>query len=276
MTSPSSEPTSPPARPRPRFRLLEVRRVERLMPRMVRVILGGDELAGFEAPAPTQHVKLIIPEPGQTRPVLPDPNAPRGAPGPDGRRPTMRTFTIRRFEPASGELAVDFVLHSEGPASRWAEQAQVGGLAAVAGPGGRRYTVDGEAGRYLLVGDETALPAIGTLLEALPGGAHADVYVEVSGPDDELAWTSPADVRVSWLQRGSGDAPVGDRLLAGLGEMTPRDEWDRVWLACEASVMRQLRRRLLEDWRLAPDHVVTRGYWKLGESNYPDHDYGQD
>lgn len=240
---------------------------------MVRVTLGGAELKGFEAPAPTQHVKLIVPEPGQTRPTLPDPTAPRGAPGPDGRRPLMRTFTVRRFTPAEGALQVDFVLHGEGPASQWAERAQMGGLVAVAGPGGRRYAVDPEAQRYLLMGDETALPAIGTVLEALPKTAQADVFAEVAGPRDELTWSSDAQVRATWLHRGSSEAPVGDRLLVALESP---GKWDRVWLACEATLMRRIRKHLLEEWHLAPERIVTRGYWKVGESNYPDHDYGQD
>jgi NADPH-dependent ferric siderophore reductase len=274
MATSTLEQTSP--RPRPRFRMLEVRGVERLTQRMMRVTLGGPEAEGFENPAPTQHVKLIIPEPGQTRPVLPDPSAPRGAVGPDGRRPTMRTLTVRRFAPTPGELQVDFVLHGEGPASQWAERAQVGGLVAVAGPGGRRYAIDAAAQRYLLIGDATALPAIGTVLDSLPAGARADVYAEVAGPDDELAWTSAAQVRVTWLHRSPDATPVEDGLLAALADAEPLSQWDRVWLACEATVMRRIRRSLLEDGQLAQDHIVTRGYWKVGGANYPDHDYGQD
>ena len=276
MAQTDSQPASPPQRPRPRFRTLEVRRVERLTPRMTRVTFGGAELDGFEEPAPTQHIKLIIPEPGQTQPVLPDPSIPRGVTVPGAPRPTMRTFTVRRFEPAAGELDVDFVLHGEGPASRWAAQAQVGGLVAVAGPGGRRYAVDPAAERYLLMGDETALPPIGTLLERLPAGARADVYVEVQDAQDQIDWRSPAAVNVTWLHRGSSDAPVGSLLLDALRQPDHRFQADRVWLATEATAMRQLRAELLTAWQLTPEQIVTRGYWKLGESNYPDHDYGQD
>lgn len=276
MGNPSREIPTPPVRPRPRFRTLEVRRVERLTPRMVRITLGGAELDGFDVPSPTQHVKLIVPEPGQSHPILPDPNAPRGAPGSGGVRPTMRTFTIRRFDPSSAELEIDFVLHGEGAASKWAERVEVGSLAAVAGPGGRRYVVDPDAERLILAGDETALPAMATILEALPTGRRVDLYAEVQDPADELSFASAGQVRVTWLHRGQAASAVGDLIPQALRHIEPIDDQARVWLACEASVMRRSRKQLLDESKVHPDAMVTRGYWKVGESNYPDHDYGQD
>jgi NADPH-dependent ferric siderophore reductase len=274
MTTSIGEPS--PRRPRPRFRRVEVRRTERLAPSMVRVTFGGAELEGFEEPAPTQHVKLIIPEPGQTAPTLPDPVAQRGAPGADGRRPLMRTFTIRRYVANSAELQIDFVLHGEGPASQWAEKARRRDLAAVAGPGGRHYTIDPQAQRFAFIGDETALPAIGTLLESMPPGSHAEVFAEVSAGSDQLEWQSLADVRVNWQYRQPSATSVSEELIAAVQSSSRIATWDRVWVACEATTMRQIRRMLLEDLGMPADTVVTRGYWKLGEPNYPDHDYGLD
>src|SRR5437660_2558815 len=97
----TSERIHKPDRPRPRFRTLEVRRAERLTPHMVRITLAGEELAGFESPAPTQHLKLVLPEPGQDRPVMPDPSIPRGASVPGQPRPLMRTYTVRRYDAAA-------------------------------------------------------------------------------------------------------------------------------------------------------------------------------
>ncbi len=267
---------TPPSRPRPRFRTLEVRRVDRLTPRMLRVTLGGAELDGFDQPTPTQHVKLIVPEPGQPRPILPEPTAPRGAPAPGGVRPTMRTFTIRRFDPASREIDIDFALHEEGPASQWAERADVGSLVALAGPGGRRYVVDQEAERWLIAGDETALPAIATILESLPAGRRADVYAEVQADADDLSFASAGELRVTWLHREAHGESSGELLASALRDVGRLDGRTRVWLACEASVMRRLRTQLLGMPGLDADALVTRGYWKVGEANYPDHDYGQD
>src|SRR6185437_15648106 len=106
MTTPRAE---RPQRPRPRFRTLAVRQVGRLTPRMVRVTVGGPELEGFEPPAPTQHIKLIIPARGQDHPVLPDPSLPKGSFG-EGPRPLMRTYTIRSLDPAQSEMDIDVSL----------------------------------------------------------------------------------------------------------------------------------------------------------------------
>ncbi|MFI5270041.1 MAG: siderophore-interacting protein, partial [Chloroflexota bacterium] len=271
----TSERTQQPQRPRPRFRTAEVRRVERLSPRMVRITVGGEELDGFETPAPTQHLKLIIPEPGQDRPVLPDPSLPKGAVSPGQLRPLMRTYTVRRYDVATSELDIDFALHGDGPASSWAGQAKPGSVVALAGPGGRRYAPDLEAGHYLIAGDESAMPAIGILLEALPASVDAQVYVEVGDETEELDWRTDAQLHVRWLHR-QGDQRPGDPLRSAIAQAPVPNGNARVWVACEASVMRQIRKHLLEDWRLDPSAIVTRGYWKEGEPNYRDGDYGED
>jgi NADPH-dependent ferric siderophore reductase len=272
----TSERTQSPERKRPRFRTVTVRRAERLAPHMVRVTLQGDELEGFETPAPTQHLKLIIPEPGQDRPVLPDPSLPRGAVAPGQPRPLMRTYTIRRYEPAVRELDIDVVLHGAGAASSWAEQVRPGGVVALAGPGGRPYAPCMDAAWYVLAGDESALPAMATLLERLPAGMPVRVVAEVATPADELELRSDAELDVTWLHRSS-DGSVPGAMLAQRFERLQRPDGDgHVWLACEAGLMRRLRRHLLDGWRTDPGAMVTRGYWKVGEPNYRDSDYGDD
>ena len=272
----TAERTQQPQRPRPRFRSLEVRRVERLNPKLIRITLAGDELAGFEAPAPTQHLKLIIPEPGQTRPTLPDPSLPRHSePAPGTPRPLMRTYTIRRVDAAAGELDIDFALHTDGPASTWAAAAKAGDLVAVAGPGGRRYEPDASAIEYLIAGDETSLPAMGTLLAALPSGMPVRLYAEIGSADEQLAWDTPARVESTWVQRKAGES-AGAPLRAALLQAQRPPDGVRVWLACEATAMRRIRRDLLDGWQLDPNAIVTRGYWKQGEPNYRDGDYGED
>ncbi len=86
---------------------------------------------------------------------------------PDGTRPALRTLTPRRFRDDPPELDVEVVLHGDGPLSTWAETVEPGAVAALSGTG-RGYTIDPSAEHYLLAGDETALPAISVLLEALP------------------------------------------------------------------------------------------------------------
>ncbi len=251
--------------------MVEVRRVQRLTPHMVRVTFGGEDLEGFQAPIPTQHVKLIFPSPGQDKPVIPDFSA--GRPSASEQRPTLRTYTPRRYDADLLELDVDFVLHGDGPAASWASKAKAGDMLAVAGPGGR-YLPDPEATWYVIAGDETALPAIGTLLESLPSSTRADVYVEVADAAEELPLTTAAQARFTWLHRGA-EQP-GHLLEAAMYNVELPTHHGRVWVACESSVMRNIRKHLLGERHIDPDSLVTRGYWKAGEANHPDHDYGQD
>jgi NADPH-dependent ferric siderophore reductase len=265
-------PAPTPTKPRRRFRPVEVVAVHQVTPRLVNVALGGEALDGFEVVAPTQHVKLLFPAAGEDAPTLPEigPDGPRF---PDDRpRPVMRTFTPRRFDPETSTLDVEFVLHGEGPASTWAQQAAPGHRIAVAGPGGRMPLPLGP-GHWIVAGDESAIPAIGTLLGALPESASADVFVEVDGGPDELELESAAAVSVSWLHRRAG--AFGEELHRA---MTAADVSGAsgVWVACEATAVRRIRRALLTERRMDPSDLVTRGYWRLGEENHPDHDYGED
>lgn len=271
-TSPTPTPTPPPPVKRRRFRSVAVVGVARVTPRLVRVALAGADLDGFEIAAPTQHVKLLFPAPGEEAPTLPE-VGPDGMRFPDDRaRPVMRTFTPRCFDPRTSTLDVEFVLHGEGPASTWAAQAEPGQRLAVAGPGGRMPLALGP-GRWIVGGDESALPAIGTLLGALPASASADVYLEVEGPADEMTLESDAELSTTWLHRRG--ANYGGALLAAVtgAELTGASG---VWVACEATAVRAIRRALLDGGRVDSAAVVTRGYWRLGEANHPDHDHGED
>ena len=103
---------------------------------MVRVTLAGDELAGFGGDGPDRRIKMFFPVEGQDRPAVP--RATSGGPlWPTGEpRPTIRTYTVRRFDAAAGELDVDFVLHEgHGPAAAWAREARAGAWVGVSEPG---------------------------------------------------------------------------------------------------------------------------------------------
>ncbi len=267
----TTEPTEAPRKRRPRIRTLEVRRAAHLTAGIVRVTLGGPELEGFDTPTPTQHVKLFLPEPGRDRPVLPDPNLPRG----EGPQPLMRTYTIRRLDLDRLEMDIDFALHSWGIASDWAANAQPGAVVGIAGPGGRPCPPDDSSAWYVLAGDEAALPAMGTLLEAISPSIPVRLLAEVPSANDRLDWNR-ANLQVTWLDRAGDAMSAGSRLEAALRATTAPAGSGRVWLACEATAMRRIRRHLLDGWGLDPSAMVTRGYWKQGEVNYPDHDYGED
>jgi NADPH-dependent ferric siderophore reductase len=261
------------ARRRPPPRLVEVVSVAQLAPRLVSVNLGGPGLAGFDAPAPTAHIKIFLPADGQDSPQLPEP-------GPDGPRwpeggtpPVVRTYTPRRYDERAGTLEVQFVLHGTGPASDWAEKAKVGDRIGVAGPGGR-FSFDPVVRRWWIAGDESAIPAVGTLLDALPASAAAEVHLEVDDARDEVPLRSDADTTVVWHHRRRPDA-WGEALYNAAAEATLA-EGIRVWVACEATAVRRIRKHLLVDRQMPIGALVTRGYWRLGVAGHPDHDYGDD
>jgi NADPH-dependent ferric siderophore reductase len=198
-------------RVRAKPRLAEVVRVERLTPHMVRVILTGEELEGFTTRGPAEHLKVNFPPPGESKLVLPE----WGPEGPillEGQqRPLNRTYTPRCWDLETRELTVDFLLHGEGPGSTWAQQARPGQVVAVSHQPGGAYKVDVEADWYLVGGDEAALPAVGTLLEALPASCFAHVFVEVADAAEELELESPARFQVTWLHYGGAAGRVGRR-----------------------------------------------------------------
>jgi NADPH-dependent ferric siderophore reductase len=271
----SSSPVGGPrtSRRRPPPRRVEVVSVSRLTPRLVSVRVGGDALEGFKIEVPTSHIKVFLPAPGEAAPSLPEfgpdgPAYPEGAP-----RPVVRTYTPRRFDEAARTLEVQFVLHGTGPASDWAERATAGDQLAVSGPGGR-FSPDPAARRWWIAGDESAMPAVATLLEALPAAASAEVHLEVAGPDDEIGLASPARRTVFWHHRHAPDAWGAELYEAARSASITEDT--QIWVACEAGAMRRIRKHFTGERGVPARSLVTRGYWRLGVANHPDHDYGDD
>jgi NADPH-dependent ferric siderophore reductase len=252
----------------PAFRHVEVRRVERLTPRMVRVTLGGAELAGFTVEQPAASVRVLLPTPGGGDLVVPSWNGNEFL-LPDGRRPTIRTLTPWRFEPDALELDVGIVVHGGGVASDWALSVEPGESAAISGPG-RGYTVEGDAPAYLVAGDETAIPAITQVLDAVPDEAAVQVRVEVAHSDGLLALPEHPGATVEWCELAPGALP-GDALGAAVRDVELADG-SRVWVAGEAAAVQRIRRHLLDDRGLARTQTSVRGYWKHGRAGTEDDD----
>jgi NADPH-dependent ferric siderophore reductase len=277
VTTPASPATTGsegrPPRRRKIPKRVEVVSVARVAPRLISVWVGGEGLEAFAGAAPTSHLKLFLPPAGTSELLLPA-DTPEGPvwEHDEALRPVVRTYTPRRYDAARGTLEIQFVLHGTGPASEWAQKAQPGDQAAVAGPGGR-FSLDEAAAEWWMAADESALPALGTLLEALPASVTARVHVEVDGPDDEIPLPSAARTAVTWHHRRP--QAWGTTLLeaAGVDGMSPNA---RIWVACEAAAMRGIRRRLIAERPMPASFMITRGYWRAGERNYPDHDYGDD
>jgi NADPH-dependent ferric siderophore reductase len=246
----------------PWFRHVAVRRVERVSPRMVRVTLAGSDLAGLTVEQPAASVRMLLPSPETTELVVPTWNGNEFL-LPDGRRPTIRTFTPWRVDPDSLELDVGIVVHGGGVASDWAVSAAPDDPAAISGPG-RGYAVDSDAPAFLLAGDETAIPASTQVLDALPVETPVEVRIEIAHADGRLALPDHPRASVEWCELPPGAAP-GDALSAAVREADLADG-TRVWAAGEAAAMQRIRRHLFEDRGLTRAHAAVRGYWKHGRA----------
>jgi NADPH-dependent ferric siderophore reductase len=246
-----------------KMRLLQVRDVSRLTPKMVRVVVGGEQLAGFASAAHDDHVKLFFPHPGDDRPVLPVPT-PNGPVYPEGAvRPVARDYTPRGYDAVANALTLDFVLHSEGPATTWAAQARPGQFLGVGGPRGS-FVVPDDFDWYLFVGDEAALPAIGRRLEELPAGTRAIAVIEIADAAEEQPLDSRARAEIHWLHRQgavAGHHALLQKALAGL-ELPAGEGY--AWVAAEASAAKALRRYLVDERGVPKDRVKAAAYWKQG------------
>ena len=260
-------------RPRPTFRAVEVRKTARITPHVVRVTLGGPELEGYTSRGPASHIKVFFPKDGERLPVMPTwgPNGPVMAEG--RQRPTSRTYTPLQWRPDALELDVDFLVHGEGPGSQWAERAKPGDMVVISGPGSA-HQPNVETDWCILAGDESALPAISTILESLPATLPTRVYIEVANKDEVQTLNGPSQLQVEWLERGSDTESIGAVLLDTLVKAPFPEGNGSVWVGCEASVMRSIRAHLLNDRGLDRSMIHTQGYWKYGALNHPDHDMG--
>jgi NADPH-dependent ferric siderophore reductase len=254
-----------------KLRLVQVARVEQLSPRMRRITFAGDALADFTSAAPDDHVKLFFPAPGQDRPVLPtlgspNPAADRSASPADAIPPAVRDYTPRWFDPQRCELAVEFVIHGDGPASTWAAQAKPGQWIGVGGPRGSILTPD-DCDTYLLMGDETALPAIARHLEELRPGVRALVLIEVADAREERHLPTAANAAIIWLHRDGRAAGTTGLLEQALRNLMLPSGDTYAWLAGEIETVRRLRRYLTEEEGLFRDQIRAAGYWRLGEAD---------
>ena len=225
----------------PRVRALEVRRVARTGPRYQLITLAGGDLADFETPSPTDHVGIIPPGPDSG---LSLPHVEGGRLRWPTPRPPMREYTVRRFDPASGELDVRVLLHAgAGPVSGWAAAAAPGDRVGVVGPLSSELMPDGYP-NYLLAGDLTAVPAIARWLGVLPEGSSAQVLIAAGSEDDVIELHCAQPISVRWLTEGG--RPEADQLPHALRELEPYavDTW--AWAAGEALAMREARRLLLD------------------------------
>ncbi|HWS50643.1 MAG TPA: siderophore-interacting protein [Microbacterium sp.] len=301
------------ARPAYRPFRAEVSGIRRLAPHFVLLTFTGPEFGWFGTDGLDQRVKLLLPLPHGISDIGADDEDcaltgdwyRRWRELPDGLRNPFRTYTVRDVRPELGELDVVFVDHGDGgPAAAWLCGCAIGDEVVVVGPDARSLQsaigIDwhpGTAGEFLLAGDETAAPAICSILESLPAGTRARAFVEVPSGGDALPVALPDGAELTWLPRDGGAvgsalepavrgwvARHPERVLPALADvpMTLEDIdvdvqllWDSpevatrgfyAWLAGESALIKSLRRFLVSEIGVDRGSVAFMGYWRLGKS----------
>jgi len=230
-----------------RRRMLTVSSIELLTPRMRRFGFTSPELHDFVSASHDDHVKLFFPGTDA-----------------DGRDICMRDFTPRRFDASRGTLVIDFALHETGPATQWAMSAEIGDTLQIGGPRGSSIVPD-DFDWYLLIGDETALPAIGRRVEELRADVPVATFVMMEAGETQDFQTK-ANWTPRWVARGSSmdDASL---LRAALADYALPAGEGFVWIAAEASVARSLRAHVIDDLGHPKQWTKAAGYWKRGHSD---------
>ncbi|MET0977287.1 MAG: siderophore-interacting protein [Paeniglutamicibacter terrestris] len=234
-------------------------RTERLTEGMMRIVLGGEDLAAFISTGiGDEYIRLFLPERGQDVPVYPHPEGDYWEYAPEQVAGPMRTYTIRAIDPEAGEISVDFVVHPGGIAADWALSVRPGSQVGFNTPTGL-YELPADATWQVLLADATGLPAAARLLENTPAGIHTTAILEVSGPAHEQALELGEDTQLRWLHGGNGDSP--SRLAQVLRELDLPEGPGYVWVAGEARVTREARKYLRKERSLPVTHFKVVGYW---------------
>lgn len=245
-----------------RFRLATVVSNERITPLMARITFTDPSFAEFPSAAYDDHVKLWFPAEG-AEPVVPVPGAngldwPKGVTAPEGR-----DYTPRRFDRTRQEIVIDFVLHDGGVAAEWALNAKPGDVLGIGGPRAS-FVVRNDFAYYVLIGDETALPAIGRRIEELPAGTKILAFIEIADHTERQCLKGTADLDLTWIERSTGASLVA---VVKNAPQPPGEGY--IFIAGEAAMTSIVREHFI-DCGHNPDHIKAAGYWRRGEADYYD------
>ncbi|MFC8367157.1 MULTISPECIES: siderophore-interacting protein [unclassified Streptomyces] len=270
-----------------RFFALQVVTTRRLGPSLLRVTFAGPDLRDFRSDGRDQSLSLFLPHPGQSEPVVPLERGDNWWQGwrelPDDVRAVMRSYTLRGLradaEGHTTEVDIDFVLHGvgeeagasaeAGPASRWAARAAAGDRVLLLGPAvadnrAIRFRPPEDTDLVLLWADETALPATAAVLETLPAGTRARVWLEVPHSGDVQDLATGADAEITWFVRDAHDQGSPMALDGIRTAELPPAERPYVWIAGEAGHVKQLRRHFVGERGIDRRRVTFVGYWRRG------------
>jgi NADPH-dependent ferric siderophore reductase len=258
-----------------RFFSLQVVRTRRLGPSLVRVSFTGEDLRYFLSDGRDQSLSLFLPAAGRTEPGVPvelgDGWWQAWRELPDDVRAVMRSYTLRSLRRNPDEIDIDFVLHEPaGPASRWAARARAGDKVQLLGPAvadnrAIRFRPPEDTDLVLLWGDGTALPAVSAILEALPTGQRARVWLEVRDAGDIQDLATEADAEITWLVAEETGAQCSPLALDALRDARlPDAERPYVWIAGESGCVKELRRHFVRERGVDRRRVTFVGYWRQG------------
>jgi NADPH-dependent ferric siderophore reductase len=224
--------------------------------RMLRVTLGGGDLADFAPAGPDQFVYVSLPTAAGSLPA-----GGAGLGPEDGGDRHGGYYTVRRHRPERAELDIDMVLYGDGACSTWAAAAQPGDPVVLSSPSATYAPPAGTDWR-LLVADETGLPAVGAILESLAPGEHAHAFVEIEDEDEEQRLTTHGDVEITWLPRFGVPPGTPPLLIEAVREwlVPPGDGY--VWGGGESRAMALVRRHVQLHWELSSKQVAVNEYWR--------------
>lgn len=220
-----------------------------LTPHMIRIVLEGEELADFQSLAPDDHIKLFFPS------------------GTD--KPEMRDYTPRMLDRAARRLTIDFAVHEAGPATQWAIDARPGDGLEIGGPRGSAVVAQ-VFDWWLLIGDETALPAMGRWVEEMPEDARVTTLGLVIGAEEEQSFVTRAVHQARWLHRPAEVAADPTAALAAAAALDLPEGRGFIWIAAEAAVARTLRAHFLTDRGHPRECIKASGYWVQGQADAHD------
>ncbi|AYD03173.1 FAD-binding protein [Neorhizobium sp. NCHU2750] len=222
-------------------RELTVEALDYVTPLMLRITLRGEALSDFTSLGADDHIKVVVP-------------------GADGEM-EMRDYTPRSYDNAAGRLVLDFAVHEAGPATKWALEAKIGSTITIAGP--RGSAVISGVSNWVLVGDETALPAMGRRIEEAKAGDRITAIGVVTDKGEEQEFASTASLRMNWVHRPASAITDPAPIIAALdGIELTADTF--VWVAAEASVARAIKTYLTATRNHPLPWIKAAGYWTRG------------
>ncbi|WP_321447984.1 siderophore-interacting protein [uncultured Cohaesibacter sp.] len=224
---------------------LEVKTVERLTPSMIRVTLIGDELADFTSLAADDHMKLFVPDPSGMM--------------------VMRDYTPRAYDNEARTLTVDFAVHDAGPATAWALSVKPGDHLQIGGPRGSAV-LKGDIARYVLIADETGLPALGRWVEEMGPNTEVVAFAAIPGSEDEQDFQTDAELTMHWIHRSEKEAASSTPFLESIKDVSC-GEGTYIWIAAEARVAKAIRTFFLEEKGHPLQWMKAAGYWVHGQAD---------